>query len=283
MECIDNFYNSKYPNIHDSLQHHNYRFVNMDINNDIENNIDFSSCDSIIHLAANIHVDKSVINPILTYKTNLMGTLKLLEIVRKYDIDKFIFASTSEVYGTARYKPIDENHPLTSPHPYGASKIAADRLCNSYMETYGVNVSITRCFNIYGPRQKSGILGSFISILINNVLNNNSPIIYGDGLQTRDYLFIDDAINSYMCLLYTNKSGTYNFGTGVETSIIDITKKVIESCNKELNPIFVGGRKSEVLSLIANYKKAKIELGWEPKFTLDDGLKETIKWQKKRK
>ena len=279
--CIDNFYNSKYTNIHNALQNYNYKFVDKDVNSNIEEFIDFSDIDGIIHLAANIHVDKSVLYPKLTYKTNLMSTLNLLEIVRKYDINKFILASSSEVYGSAQYKPIDENHPLTSPHPYGASKIAADRLCNSYIETYGLNVCISRCFNMYGPRQKCKILGSFIPMTINKVLKGRSPIIYGNGKQSRDYLHVYDGVGGYIKLLNTSKQGTFNFGTGEEYTILDITKKIINKCNPKLDITFKDGRSSEVLSLIANYNKANKELGWKPKINFEDGLDTTIEWYRR--
>jgi len=283
IECIDNFYNSKYTNIHNALQYKNYKFINSDVNGDIEKLIDFSSCYAIIHLAAQIHVDKSVLDPIETYKTNLDSTLKLLEITRKYDIQKFIYASTSEVYGSARYKPIDENHPLASPHPYGASKIAADRACNAYRETYGLDISIARCFNIFGPRQKSGVLGSFIPMTINKVLNDRCPTIYGDGKQTRDYVYIDDVINAYSLLLNKySPGGIYNFGTGIEISILDICNKIIEYCDKDLKPLHIKKRTSEVLSLIADYSKAKNELGWKPTIGFDRGLKTTVDWYKER-
>jgi len=280
--CVDNFYNSKYPNIHNCLQNKNYKFVSLDVNhNYLEQKLNFNDCDSIVHLAANIHVDKSIINPVQTYDTNLYSTLKLLEIVRKYDINRFILASSSEVYGTAQYKPIDEKHPLSAPHPYGASKIAADRLCNSYIETYGINIGISRCFNIFGPRQKGDVLGSFIPMTINKILKNKSPVIYGKGEQSRDYIFIDDVVESYMKLINSKESGEFNFGTGVENSILDITNKIIQNINKNITPIFINGRSSEVNSLIADSSKAKDKLGWEPKVTFDEGLNKTIEWYRR--
>lgn len=280
IDCIDNFYNSKYPNIHNSLQYKGFRFINKDVNDNLEENIDFTKLDCIVHLAANIHVDKSVIDPVNTYKTNLLSTLNLLELTRKYDIKRFVLASSSEVYGSAQYKPIDELHPLASPHPYGASKIAADRLCKSYIDTYGLSIGISRCFNIYGPRQKSGILGSLIPMTIDKVLNNKSPIVYGDGTQSRDYLYIDDAVNSYKTLLSSNKVGEYNFGTGIEHKIIDIINFIIEFCNSGVTPTYIKGRSSEVISLIANYSKSNTELGWSPTVDFKDGLRRTVEWYK---
>jgi len=240
--------------------------------------------DVVFHLAAQVHVDRSYIEPQLTYEVNVIGTQNILEVARIYDANKVIYASTSEVYGSAQYVPIDEQHPLNAPHPYGASKIAADRMCHAYIQTYGMNIPIIRLFNTFGPRQRDIGYGGVISIFTRRVLSNMSPIIYGDGLQTRDYTYIEDAVRAYDLVLNHNEPITepINFGSGREVSILDLTNKIIELCGQKgsTKPTHVEPRIGEVERFIADASKAQKLLGWEPKYNFEKGLKEFVQWYK---
>jgi UDP-glucose 4-epimerase len=271
-------------NIRPLLNYKNFKLIKGDIR-------DFSlleklmpDVDVVFHLAAQIHVDRSYIEPKLTYEINVMGTENILEVARIHDVKKIIVASTSEVYGSAEYAPIDEKHPLNAPHPYGASKIAVDRMCYAYIKTYGMNICITRLFNIYGPRQKDAGYGGVISIFTRRILSNIPPIIYGDGLQTRDYTYISDAVKAYDLVLNHNKLITdpINFGNGTELSILEIANKIIDLCDKRgvIKPVHVEPRIGEVKRLIADSTKAKNVLGWEPEYSLDAGLRLFVEWYK---
>jgi UDP-glucose 4-epimerase len=180
---------------------------------------------------------------------------------------------------------MDERHPLDAPHPYGASKIAADRMCNAYVQTYGLNICIMRPFNTFGPRQKDTGYGGVISIFVKRILNGRPPIIYGDGMQTRDYMYVKDLVEAFAVVLKSNKNlgGPVNFGTGKEIAIIDLAKRITKLCDMErkIKPVNVAPRPGEVKRLVANYSKAKKLLQWEPKYTLDRGLKEFIEWYRK--
>jgi UDP-glucose 4-epimerase len=236
----------------------------------------------VIHLAAQIHVDRSIVEPKLTYEINVLGTLNLLEIARHYDVEKMIHASTSEVYGTAQYSPIDEKHPLSAPHPYGASKIAADRTCYAFMQTYGLNVCILRPFNTFGPFQKDTGYGGAISIFVKRVFGNQPPIVYGDGKQTRDYVYVEDIIDGYMSVLKSNcdTSEPINLGTGKDIPVLELANTIIELSGKKgvLYPVHVAARPGEVRCLCADTNRAKELIDWKPKYTLEAGLKEFIKW-----
>jgi len=282
--CLDNFMSGNLMNIKHLLDYRNFKLIKGDIR-------DFNSLEKIMrdvdvvfHLAAQIHVDRSYIEPQLTYEVNVIGTQNILEVARIYDAKRVIYASTSEVYGSAQYVPIDERHPLNAPHPYGASKIAADRMCYAYMQTYGMNISILRLFNIFGPRQRDIGYGGVISIFARRVLSNMSPIIFGDGLQTRDYTYIEDAIRAYDLLLKHDEPITepINFGSGREVSILDLANMVIEFCGKEGNikPIHMEPRIGEVQRLIADATKAKSLLRWEPKYDFKTGLRSFAEWYK---
>jgi UDP-glucose 4-epimerase len=282
--CLDNFMSGNLTNVRHLLDYRNFKLVKGDIMDfDLLEKI-MRDVDIVFHLAAQIHVDKSYIEPKLTYEVNVLGTQNVLEVARLYDAKKVIYASTSEVYGSGEFCPMGENHPLNALHPYGASKIAADRMCYAYIQTYGMNISIIRLFNIFGPRQRDVGYGGVISIFTRRILSNIPPIIYGDGMQTRDYTYIKDAIRAYDLVLNHNKPITepINFGTGKEVSIIDLADKIIDLCGKkgEIKSVQVEPRIGEVKRLIADATKAKDLLGWEPSYNLEEGLKEFIQWYK---
>jgi UDP-glucose 4-epimerase len=282
--CLDNFLSGNLLNVRHLLIHQNFKLIKGDIRNfnlleSISHDVDV-----IFHLAAQIHVDRSYVEPRLTFEINVMGTQNVLEVARIFDVKKVVYASTSEVYGSAQYVPIDEKHPLDAPHPYGASKIAADRMCHAYVTTYGMNISIPRFFNIYGPRQRDIGYGGVISIFTRRVLSGMPPVIYGDGRQTRDYTYIEDAVRAFdLILKHNSRLEPTNIGTGKEVSIIDLANLIIDLCDKKklIKPVHVEPRIGEVKKLIANVTKAKETLNWKPKYDLKEGLKAFIQWYKK--
>jgi UDP-glucose 4-epimerase len=282
--CLDDFMSGNLTNIRHLLDYRNFKLVKGDIRNfDLLEKV-MQDVDVVFHLAAQIHVDRSYIEPKLTYEVNVIGTQNVLEVARIHDAKRVIHASTSEVYGSAQHVPIDEHHPLNAPHPYGASKIAGDRMCYAYIKTYGMDISILRLFNVFGPRQRDFGYGGVISIFTRRVLSNIPPIIYGNGLQTRDYTYIADAIRAYDLVFNHDEPITepINFGTGKEVSIIDLANKIIELCGKkgEIKPVHVESRIGEVERLIADATKAKDLLGWKPKYHFEEGLKDFIHWYK---
>ncbi|WP_269849860.1 dTDP-glucose 4,6-dehydratase [Methanosarcina horonobensis] len=237
--CLDNFINGSLTNIRHLLNYRNFKLINGDIQNyDLLEKI-MRDVDVVFHLAAQIHVDRSIVEPKLTYDINVLGTQNILEAARIHDVNRVIHASTSEVYGSAKYSPMDEDHQLLAPHPYGASKIAADRMCYAYINTYGMDICIARPFNIYGPRQKDSGYGGAISIFTKRVLSGLPPIIYGDGNQTRDYTFVGDIVRAYDSILnHSNPiKEPVNFGTGAEFRIVDIANKIIQLCDSDLKPV----------------------------------------------
>jgi UDP-glucose 4-epimerase len=284
--ALDNLFNGNLNNIRTLLNKKNFKFIHDDICREQVYHELPSDLDAIIHLAAQIHVDRSIVNPEETFKINVEGTLKILEYSRMHDIKKILFASSSEIYGSAEYTPIDEYHRLSAKHPYGASKIAADRLCYTYNETYDLGVDILRSFNSFGPRQKDTGYGGVIAIFIKRVLQNKPPIIYGDGNQTRDYMFVDDAINAYDKVLMSEgnpaKEGI-NFGTGNEVSVNKIAEEIIKhaSENKELNAVHVDPRPIEVRRLVADISRANKLLGFKPQIDFETGIVLLVDWYKR--
>src|SRR4030042_7195276 len=275
--CLDNFMSGNLLNIKHLLNYHHFKLIKGDIRDFGLLEKIMRDIDVVFHLAAQVHVDRSYIEPRLTYDVNVMGTQNILEAARLYDAKKIIYASTSEVYGSALHVPIEEKHPLNAPHPYGASKIAADRMCYAYIQTYGMNIAIVRPFNIFGPRQRDVGYGGGISIFTRRILNNVPPIIYGDGQQTRDYTYIEDIVRAYDLVLKHNEPVTepINFGSGRELSILDLANMIIDLCGKkgDIRPVHVEPRIGEVKRLIADATKAREILGWEPTYPLEKGIK----------
>lgn len=285
--CLDNFMNGNLANIRHLLNYKNFKLINGDVRDlDLLEKV-IRDTEVIFHLAAQIHVDRSIIEPQLTYEVNVLGTQNVLETARMHDVLKVICVSSSEVYGSAEYAPIDENHPLNAPHPYGASKIAADRACYAYIQTYHANIAIIRPFNTYGPRQKDTGYGGAISIFVKRALSGMPPIIYGDGKQTRDYMYIEDLVDAFDLILKYDKpiDKPLNLGTGKETSINDLANAIVELCGQKgkIKPVYVEPRPGEVNRLVSDNAQARKLLGWQPKYTIEDGLKKFIDWYKNYK
>jgi UDP-glucose 4-epimerase len=282
--CLDNFMSGNLMNIRHLLDYRNFKLVKGDIRDyDLLERI-MRDVEVVFHLAAQVHVDRSYIEPRLTWEVNVMGTQNVLEIARLHDASKVIYASTSEVYGSAQYVPIDEKHPLDAPHPYGASKVAADRMCHAYNQTYGMNIAILRLFNIFGPHQRDLGYGGVISIFARRVLTGMPPVIYGNGAQTRDYTYIADAVRAYDTVLNRKEPITepINFGSGKDVTVMELANKIIELCGKSdtIKPVHVEPRIGEVNRLIANAAKAKKLLGWQPEYSLEEGLAKFLDWYK---
>lgn len=285
--CFDNFFNGSLVNIRHLLNHKTFKLINGDVRSFDTLEKFVPGVDVIYHLAAQIHVNRSIIEPKMTYDVNVLGTQNVLEAARMYDVEKVVHMSTSEVYGSAEKVPMDENHPLNAPHPYGASKIAADRMCHAYNQTYKMNITIARPFNAFGPRQKDTGYGGVISIYCKRVMNGQPPIIYGDGQQTRDYNYVADLVEALGLIIKQKQpiSEPVNIGTGKEIKIIDLANLIIDLFGQtgHLKPVFVEPRPGEVQRLIADSSKAKKLLGWSPKYSFKEGLNQLIDWYKNYK
>lgn len=280
--CLDNFMNGNLVNIRGLLNYENFKLITGDVRDfDLLEKI-ISRVDVIMHLAAQIHTDRSIVEPRITYDINVLGTQNILELAKFYDIKKIIYASTSEVYGTAEYTPMDELHPLNPSHPYGASKLAADRMCYAYKKTYGLPICIMRPFNTYGSRQKDNGYGSVISIFTRRVLSNKNPIVFGNGNQVRDYVYIEDVVRAYDAVLKSQSllDGIFNFGTGIGITINDLANIIIGKCDRQdtLTLSHTDPRPGEVDKLICNAKKAQDVLGWKTQYSIQVGLSIFIDW-----
>jgi NAD dependent epimerase/dehydratase len=236
--------------------------------------------DIIFHLGSLIAIPYSYLHPRETIETNIIGTLNVLTAAREEGIEKVIHTSTSEVYGTAKYIPIDENHPLQGQSPYSASKIGADKIAESFFRSYDLPVSIIRPFNTFGPRQSARAV---IPTIISQALTRKK-IVLGSLHPTRDYTYIEDLVEAFINVAESPKSvgEVINIGSNFEMSIGDLANKIFSLVGKnaEINtdPARVRPQDSEVERLWCDNTKAKRLLGWQPTASLEEGLKTTIDW-----
>lgn len=235
----------------------------------------------IFHLAALIAIPYSYIHPREVIETNVLGTLNILKAATENgSVEKIIHTSTSEVYGTAQYVPIDEKHPLQGQSPYSASKIGADMIAESFYRSFELPVAIIRPFDAFGPRQSARAV---IPTIISQALAGEQ-ILLGSLYPTRDYTYIDDVVAAFIKVAESPNSigEVINIGSNFEISIGDIARKVISIIGKAREIVVDAKRirpaKSEVLRLWCDNTKARKLLGWEPKISFDDGLKTTVRW-----
>ena len=242
-------------------------------------------CDAVLHLAALIGIPYSYHSPDTYIDTNIKGTLNILQAARDLDIRRLIHTSTSEVYGTAKFVPITEDHPLQGQSPYSASKIAADQLAFSFYASFDLPVIIARPFNTYGPRQSARAV---IPTIITQIANGKRELDLGSTSPTRDFNFIKDTVSGFIAALESNNGlgEVVNFGSNYEISILEIINLISELMGKSVVAVSDMSRirpsKSEVERLWADNKKAERLLGWKPEHAGIEGLKigllETIKW-----
>jgi len=235
---------------------------------------------TIFHLGALISIPYSYENPHSVVETNVLGTLNILAASRKNQVERVIHTSTSEVYGTAQYTPMDEKHPLQGQSPYSASKIAADKLAESYYCSYQLPVVTVRPFNTYGPRQSARAV---IPVIITQALKGNK-IILGSTHTKRDFTYVDDTVNGFIMAAKTEDvlGQVFNLGTGQEISILEICELVSKILGKKLtietDELRIRPEKSEVQELLSDNNFAKEKLNWYPKYNLEEGLRQTIQW-----
>ena len=237
----------------------------------------------IFHLAANVGNIRSLQDPYFDMDVNIRGMLNLLEACRDSKVKRLVYSSSGAIFGEAKYLPIDEEHPLHPESPYAVSKMAAEKYAFAFYKVYGVPTASVRYFNIYGPRQDTSEYANAISIFLSRVKDGKSLTIFGDGKQTRDFIFIEDVVTANI-MAATQPAAVgeiFNIATGRATSINQITDIIKQISGRESHIIYADPRAGEVRHSRANIEKAQKLLGFSPKTNLREGLlltwKEVIK------
>lgn len=282
--CIDSLtYAGNLKNLSGALKNKNFKFVKASISDRkaVFDLFEKENFDIVVNFAAESHVDRSIENPGIFLETNIMGTAALLDACRKYGIKRYHQVSTDEVYGDL---PIDrpdlfftEETPIHTSSPYSTSKASADLLTLAYSRTYGLPVTVSRCSNNYGPYQFPEKL---IPLMIQKALNDESLPVYGNGLNVRDWLYVDDHCSAIDLIIHKGREGeVYNIGGHNEKQNIEVVKTILERVGKPESLItYVKDRAGHDLRYAIDPKKIHEELGWLPETKFADGIKSTVDW-----
>ena len=278
---IDNLSTGRMENIAHNQKRKDFHFVKGDVRDANLVKKLVKGVDAVFHEAALVSVPRSVKNPLLTNEVNVTGTLNLLKACADANIKRFVYASSSSIYGETETLPKHERLTPKPISPYAVSKLAAENYVKVYHEVYGLNTVCLRYFNVYGPRQTYGPYSGVITIFINRLLRNEPPIIYGDGEQTRDFTHIRDVVQANMLAL-NKKSATgevFNIATGTPTTINQLAAMLQQIMNKtDLKPIYTNPRPGDIKHSYADITKAKNLLQYKPKVPLKNGLTKLVDW-----
>lgn len=237
--------------------------------------------DFVCHEAAHIDLRASVRDPIFDAHNNIIGSLNVLQNCVKYKIKKIIFASTGgALYGDAKIIPTSETYPASPVSPYGVAKLSVEYYLHYYFKMFGLPYVALRYANVYGPRQDAHHEAGVVAIFTERMLSGRQPIIFGTGKQTRDYVFVSDVVMANILALRSKKIGFYNVGTGVETSVNQLFRKLAKITGAKVKEVHSLAAPGEQKRSCLSFAKIHHELGWKPTVSLDEGLQKTVEWFK---
>jgi UDP-glucose 4-epimerase len=239
----------------------------------------FTDVDYVLHQAAIPSVPRSVKDPIASNNANINGTLNVLVAARDRSVKKVIYASSSSVYGDTPELPKREDMTPNPLSPYAVTKLTGEYYCNVFNEVYGLKTVALRYFNVYGPKQDpysdyAAVIPKFVS----KISGDEPPVIYGDGLQTRDFTFVKDVVTANIRAMRSDATGVFNIASGSRITIKELAELAMKLMDKNLSVVFEEPRKGDVKHSLADISKAKAAFGYEPGYRLEKGLEETIKW-----
>jgi UDP-glucose 4-epimerase len=262
----------KRQNIANALDKSNFELINKDV---LELNA-YPSVDVVFHLAAQVGVRASWGSDFSIYsRNNIEVTQRLLEYYKDKNLKKFVYASSSSVYGDVPL-PMKENMRLQPVSPYGVTKLAGDHLCYLYWKNFGLPTISLRYFTVYGPRQRPDMA---INKFVTSILNDKPITLYGDGTQTRDFTYVSDIIEANLKAADSGISGSVlNIGGGSRITVNELIREIEKNCNKSAKIQFVGQQKGDVQDTLADIRKAELELGWMPRVPIRDGVRKYVLW-----
>jgi UDP-glucose 4-epimerase len=276
---LDNLFSGFLKNIEAYHTYDNVSFTNGSITDiDLVRNI-CQDVDGIFHEAAIPSVPRSLNNPVATNDVNITGTLNLLVVARESGVKKIVYASSSSVYGDTPQLPKNEEMKPNPKSPYAVSKLAGEYYCRVFSGLYGIETVALRYFNVYGPRQDpQSQYSAVIPCFIDRIMNNESPVIYGDGSQTRDFTFVKDVVQANWKAMESGADGIFNVARGERISLLDLAETIMEQTGIRKDIIFADSRTGDVHDSLADISAAKKAFDYSPEYPLNTGIKETIRW-----
>src|SRR4051812_42307046 len=281
VEVLDDLSTGRRENLSGALEA-GARLVEADVSDDtsVAGTIESRPPDVIFHLAGQIDVRVSVSDPFFDARVNVGGTINVLDAARQAGTHRVVFASTGgAIYGEGSWRdpPLDETSEVLPDAPYGQSKYAAEGYLSLYHRLYDLSTVSLRLGNVYGPRQDPLGEAGVVAIFCGALLDGRTPRVFGDGHQTRDYVYVGDIVEAILAAGGSATVGILNVGTGIETSVLDLGRMIGEACDRPFAPEMVPPRPGEVQRIAIESSKAERELGWKPRTSLEDGLKRTAR------
>ncbi|WP_079428741.1 NAD-dependent epimerase/dehydratase family protein [Clostridium oryzae] len=269
---IDSLIHGKAENVNSKA-----KFYRMDIcNNELKYLFEEEKPDFVIHEAAQMSVPKSIENPINDAKVNIIGSLNILEACKQSNVKKIIYPASAAIFGEPEYLPIDENHKLNMLSQYGVSKHTVEHYLQVYRNLYGIEYTSLRCSNVYGPRQDSSGEGGVIAIFCEKMLEGKKPIVFGNGNQIRDFVYVEDVAMASIMAMESNINDIFNVCTGIKTSINDLIYMINTVLQKDISPVYRDWRDGDIKQSWMSNKKIMDTLKWSPKYTILEGIRKTL-------
>ncbi|MFZ1902011.1 MAG: SDR family oxidoreductase [Methanoregula sp.] len=276
---FDDLFSGRPENIRDLLEEKNVTFVEGSVTDPDLLKKTFSGAYGIFHEAAIASVPRSIKNPLATNEANITGTLNVLIAARECGVKKVVFASSSSVYGDTPTLPKKEEMKPNPISPYAVSKLAGEYYCRVFSSVYNIPTVCLRYFNVFGPRQDpNSEYAAVIPRFILRILNNQPPVIYGDGNQTRDFTYVADVVQANILGMDRNVEGVFNIAYGSRISLNELAATLMELADVNLTPVFEPPRTGDVRHSLADICSARSLLGYTPKYTVTSGLQETLQW-----
>jgi len=276
---LDNLTTGRRENLEDALAK-DAKLVDADLRDDeaVRDLLEQASPEVVFHLAAQIDVRRSVADPAYDASVNIVGTINLLEGARAAGVRRLVNSSTGgAIYGEGRVLPAPESHPQAPEAGYGQSKLAAEGYCDLYRRLHGLSTVSLRYGNVYGPRQDPLGEAGVIAIFCGKLRDGGRPTVFGDGLQTRDYVYVGDVVDANLAAAGSDAGGAFNVGLGLQTSVLELVEALSRLGNRpDFEPEHAPERPGEIRRIAIDARRAREELGWEPKVQLDEGLERTL-------
>jgi UDP-glucose 4-epimerase len=280
---VDNLSTGRRENIAELIESDTIDFVEGSITDvDLLHEV-FAGAEYVFHQAAVPSVPRSVKDPVTSNEHNVNGTLNVLVAARDAQVKKVVYASSSSVYGDTPELPKREDMQLAPLSPYAVTKLAGEYYCNVFQKLYGLGTASLRYFNVFGPRQDpNGAYAAVIPRFINMVLQGESPVIFGDGLQTRDFSFVSDVVAANIGVAESQATGEFNIAGGNRLSLNELTDIIILLGGSSIEKQYADPRPGDVMHSVADLSKARAAFGFNPHYLVKDGLKETFQWFRKQ-
>ncbi|MGI9665496.1 MAG: GDP-mannose 4,6-dehydratase [Acidimicrobiia bacterium] len=277
---LDNLSSGSLGNLKDARARGNVQIHQIDISdNDVVGLVRDFRPDNVFHMAAQIDVRRSVTDPAFDARINIVGTINMLEAARHADVERFVFSSSGgATFGDTFNIPTPEDQKRRPESPYGVSKYVVEEYFRYYHDTYDLDFMSLGFANVYGPRQDPHGEAGVVAIFIGDLLAGRTPTIYGDGGQTRDFVFVEDVTDAMVRASRIGGSRYLNIGTGVETSVARLYEYIVEATGADIAPTLAAARKGEQLRSCLDASAAQKHLGWEPWTPIEDGIGRTVEW-----